>query len=252
MRHHKVAIQGTLSSYHDLAARRFYGADTETIECSTFREVCTRLVNNEADYAVMAIENSTAGSILSNYALIEEYKLTIIGELYERIQFHLMANPGVTLDQLQYVHSHPMAIAQCQDFLLQHAHLKAVELGDTAGCAKNIRDNNWDTIAAIANEETAHSYGLNILERNIETNKQNYTRFLVLSKGKLPVENPDKASLSFQVEHKTNALAKTLQVLSNHDINLSKIQSVPLPATVNQYSFHIDVEGLLTIITQQP
>ncbi len=128
MRNHKVAIQGTISSFHDLAAKRFYGEHIELICCTNFRSICEKVMQNEADYAVMAIENFTAGSILSNYNLIEEFNLTVIGETYERIQFHLMGNKGAKLKNVTQVLSHPIALAQCQEFLGKHDHIQQMAI----------------------------------------------------------------------------------------------------------------------------
>ncbi len=242
MRNHKIAIQGSVASYHDLAAKKIYGEDVEIVECSTFKETCQRLVDNGADYAVMAIENSTVGSILSNYSLIEQYHLTIIGELYVRIEFHLLVMPDVELKDVNYIHSHPIAIAQCQDFLLAHDRIRVVESNDTAWCARKIVSERLKDTAAIANEITANYYDLNIIQRNIESNKQNYTRFLVLSKVKDVVEKPDKASISFHIKHEPNALAKTLDLVGSGKINISKIQSIPIVGKPNEYIFHLDLE----------
>lgn len=242
MRHHKVAIQGTVSSFHDLAAHRFYGEALELVYCTSFREVCEKVVQNEADYAVMAIENFTAGSILSNYNLIEEFNLTVIGETYERIQFHLMGNKDVRISDAGQVLSHPMALAQCQEFLYENPNLQAIEFSDTAGAAKIIAENGDRNKLAIGNEETAKTYGLEIIQSNIETNRQNYTRFLVLTKyGILPTET-DKASISFRTKNEPNALVQALQVFSSQGLNCTKIQSVPLPNSQLEYSFHLDIE----------
>jgi|688.fasta_scaffold467878_2 prephenate dehydratase len=242
MRNHRVAIQGIVASYHDLAARKIYGEDLELVECSTFKETCEAVVNNRADYAIMAIENSTAGSILSNYNLIEDYNLKVIGELYVRIQFHLMALPGVSLKEIEVINSHPMAISQCQPFLLEHANIRVVEGNDTARCARDIKDKQLRNTAAIGNEVTANTYGMEILASNIESNKKNYTRFLVITKGSDVVENPDKASISIQLLHDPGTLAKALTVLGDHRINLTKIQSVPIVGNLNEYNFHLDLE----------
>lgn len=242
MRNHRVAIQGIVASYHDLAARKIYGEDLELVECSTFKETCEAIVNNRADYAIMAIENSTAGSILSNYNLIEDYNLKVIGELYVRIQFHLMALPGVSIKEIEVINSHTMAISQCQPFLLEHSNIRVVEGNDTARCARDIKEKQLRNAAAIGNEVTANTYGMEILASNIESNKKNYTRFLVITKGSDVVENPDKASISLQLLHDPGTLAKALTVLGDHRINLTKIQSVPIVGNLNEYNFHLDLE----------
>jgi prephenate dehydratase len=242
MRNHKIAIQGALASYHDLAAKKFYGEEIDILECLTFEDTCRKVQLNEADYAVMAIENSTVGSILSNYNLIEKYALRIIGELYVKIQFHLLALPGTKLKDIEFIHSHQMAISQCQQFLSEHSFIKAVESNDTATCAREIQTKNLINTAAIANEITARTYGLEIVQSNIESNTKNYTRFLILSKGKDVIEQPNKASISFIAKNTPNTLTKALNAIGAYEINLTKIQSVPIIGNPNEYSFHIDLE----------
>lgn len=242
MRNHKVAIQGRIASYHDLAARKIYGEDVEIVECLTFKDMCQKLVDNTADYAVMAIENSTVGSILSNYSLIEHYNLSIIGELYARIEFHLLALTGLQLKDIDYIHSDPLAIIQCQEFLLANERIRVVEANDTASSAKNIALGKLMNAAAIGNEFIADRYGLNIIERNIESDKENYTRFLILSKATDKAERPDKASISFRIKHEPNALGNTLNLIGSNKINLSKIQSIPIAGKQDEYVFHIDLE----------
>ena len=242
MRSFKVAIFGTAASYHDLAAQKFYGQEVETIECFTFRQCCDMLKNNHADYAVMAIENSLAGSILSNYNLINEYQLRIIGEQYLKIELHLLALKGVEMSSIEYIHSHPIALAQCSRFLVKYPHIKIVEQGDTASCVKNIHDKKLKNVAAVANSLSSTLYNVPILEANIQNNEQNYTRFIILSKGDARPENPNKASVSFQLKHEMGTLADVLSVFKKNKVSLSKIQSVPVLGEPNEYSFHTDLE----------
>jgi prephenate dehydratase len=242
MRNFKVAIFGTATSFHDVAAQKFYGQQVDTVNCFSFRECCNMLKGNHADYAVMAIENSLAGSILSNYNLIDEYQFRIIGELYLRIELHLLALPGVKLEEIEYVHSHPMALAQCTEFLMKHPHIKIMEQGDTASCVKNISDNELKNTAAIANTLAAERYGVPVLFSNIENNNQNYTRFIILSKGDARPDYPNKASVCFRLKHETGNLSDVLSIFKQHKINLSKIQSVPIIGQPETYSFHTDVE----------
>src|ERR1700743_3023749 len=177
----RVAIQGIKASFHEEAAFKYFGEDIRTIECSSFKQTFDALEANEADYVVMAIENSIAGSILPNYSLLLNYNFPVIGEIYLPIQLHLMALPGVKFEDIKYVTSHPIAIRQCVDFFDEYPHLKIVESSDTAACAKRIRDENLRDTVAIANTLAAKLYGLDVLERRIESNKKNFTRFLIIT-----------------------------------------------------------------------
>ncbi len=242
MRNHRIAIQGTQSSFHDLAAKKFYGQDVTILACRSFRETCEKVLNNEADYAVMAIENAIAGSILANYNLITEFHLKIIGEVRLKVELHLIALPGTSLDQVKVIRSHPMAIAQCGEFLAKHSEWKVEEWNDTAVCARQIAQGFLKNVAAIANREAAIENGLKILVKNIETSGLNSTRFMILSKaGSSPVL-PDKASLCFHLQHEVGSLADVLSILKRKGVNLSKIQSVPVSGKKNEYVFHADVE----------
>ena len=238
----KIGIQGILGSFHEMAARNFFGENIHPIECDTFKEECHKLDNDEVDYIVMAIENTIAGSLLANYSLLQEFHFHIIGEVFLHIQMHLMALPNTTIEQIEQIHSHPIAIRQCADYLQTLKHVRIVEKNDTAGAAKHISDNKLANIAAVANETAAKIYGLEIIEKRIETHKKNFTRFLVLSK--LPSEKAknSKASLSLQLGHQVGALANILNIFTQHKINLTKIQSVPILGKPYEYSFHIDVE----------
>lgn len=244
MRNFKVAIFGTAASYHDLAAQKFYGQDVDIVECGTFRQCCDMLKQNHADYAVMAIENSLAGSILTNYNLIDEYQFRIIGEQYLKIELNLLALEGVKMEDIEYIHSHPMALAQCTNFLAQYPRVKIVEQGDTASCVKNISKNNLRNTAALANRLASERYGVPILYSNIENNKQNFTRLIILSKGDACPEKPNKASVCFRLRHEVGCLVEVLNVFKQNQISLSKIQSVPVMGHPNEYSFHTDVEWI--------
>lgn len=239
----RIAIQGIKASFHEEAAFKFFGENIETVECDSFRETCEALKDGRADYTVMAIENSIAGSILPNYSLLRDYHFTIIGEVYLSIQLHLLALPGVKFEQIKYVESHPIAIRQCVDFFYEFPHLKIVESTDTAACAKKIRDNQLTDTVAIANQLASKVYGLDIMERRIESNKKNYTRFLILSKNN-HTENKDanKASLSFQVGNEIGSLAKILNIFAEENINMTKIQSMPILGQRHEYNFYVDVE----------
>jgi len=238
----RVAIQGIRASFHEEAAFKFFGEDIETIECNSFKETFQKLASQQAHYVVMAIENSIAGSLLPNYSLLREYNFPVIGEVYLPIQLHLMALPGIKFEDIKTVMSHPIAIRQCNDFLDDYPHLKVVESNDTAACAKKIKEEQLTDTVAIANMLAAKLYGLNILERRIESNKKNYTRFLILCDKQIEVKNANKASLCFQVSNDVGSLAKVLNILAENKINMSKIQSMPVLGKRNEYNFYVDVE----------
>ncbi|HCY43657.1 MAG TPA: prephenate dehydratase [Prolixibacteraceae bacterium] len=239
----KIAIQGIAGSFHEDAARRYFEDEIKVVECKSFTSVCNLIDSDEVSIAVMAIENSIAGSLLQNYALIRDYHLKVIGEIYIHIQMHLMANPGVTKEDIKTIYSHPIAIKQCAEYLEKHfpnAHL--IENQDTAASGKLVRDEKLTDAAAIGNHRTSELYGLDILDSGLETNRQNYTRFLILSKHAKPNELANKASLCFEVGHYYGALANVLNTFAENKINLTKIQSVPIIGKPNEYTFHVDVE----------
>jgi len=239
----RVAIQGIRASFHEEAAIRYFGENAQTIECNSFKQTFEALKNKEADYVVMAIENSIAGSILPNYTLLLNYGFPVVGEIYLPIQLHLMALPGVKFEDIKYVTSHPIALRQCVDFFDEYPHLKIVESNDTAACAKRIRDEQLTDTVAIANSLAAKLYGLDVLERRIESNKKNFTRFLILTHhDNVEKKNANKASLCFQVSNKVGALAKVLNIFADEGINMSKIQSMPILGKRNEYNFYVDIE----------
>ena len=245
MKHHKlrVAIQGIRASFHEEAAFKYFGEDIDTIECASFKQTFEALQNNNADYVVMAIENSIAGSILPNYSLLLNYAFPVVGEIYLPIQLHLMALPGVKFEDIKYVTSHPIAIRQCIDFFDEYPHLNIIESNDTAACAKRIRDEQLTDTVAIANTLAARLYGLDVLERRIESNKKNFTRFLILTHHEnVSKKQPNKASLCFQVGNKVGALAKVLNIFAVEGVNMSKIQSMPILGKRNEYNFYVDIE----------
>jgi prephenate dehydratase len=242
MKHVKVAIQGITASFHEAAANKFFGDEIEVIECLTFNNLCETLKTGRAEFAVMAIENTLAGSLLSNYSLIQDYHFKIVGEVFLRIHMNLLAFPGVKKHEINFVHSHPIAIRQCAEFLWSLPNVKIIEKEDTALCAKEIAEQKMTDVAAIASESAAQKFKLNILEKGIETNKKNFTRFLVLNKQDIHSENNNKASLSFQLQHRSGSLADALMIFKENEINLTKIQSVPVMGKPYEYSFHIDLE----------
>jgi prephenate dehydratase len=242
MQKKRVAIQGIRASFHEEAAFKFFGTDIETVECESFKKTCEVLKNKQADYVVMAIENSIAGSLLPNYTLLREYNFSIVGEVYLAIQLHLLALPGVKFEDVKFVQSHPIAIRQCSDFFEEFPHLNVVESSDTAACAKKIREEKLTDTVAIANLLAAKLYDLEVMERRIESNKKNFTRFLILANKPLENVEVNKASLSFQVGNSVGSLADVLNIFASHKINLSKIQSMPVLGKRNEYNFYVDIE----------
>lgn len=237
-----VAIQGITASFHEVAALTYFQEPIQTIECLTFHQLCESLKSGKADFAVMAIENSIAGSILPNYFLLQEYHFNIIGELYLPIHMHLLALPGVKLEDIKTIESHPMAIRQCTEFLYALKGVEIRESDDTALSAKRVGELKLKDTAAIANEHAAKKFGLQILEKRIETNKKNFTRFLVLTKRSKDKIESNKASMSFEVANEVGSLADALMTFKTNGINLSKIQSIPIIGRPSEYSIHIDVE----------
>jgi prephenate dehydratase len=240
----RISIQGFEGSFHQVAARQFFGNDVEIICCSTFREVVKIASDkNESNGGIMAIENSLAGSILPNYNLLQKSHLKIVGEVYLKINQNLLINPGVKLEDIREVHSHPMALLQCMDYLEKY-NWKLIETEDTALSAKHIHQHRSKHIAAIASKLAAELYQLQVLAPNIHTLKNNYTRFLVLERPEsaIDVEDADKASVNFQTDHSKGSLAKVLSKIAEGDNNLSKLQSFPIPGSDWKYSFHADLE----------
>ncbi|TXI70235.1 MAG: prephenate dehydratase [Cyclobacteriaceae bacterium] len=238
----KIAIQGIAASFHEVAAVTYFHEPIQTVECLSFHALCESLKKGESDFAVMAIENSIAGSILPNYFLLQEYHFSIIGEVYLPIHMHLLALPGVKLSDITSIESHPMAIRQCSDFLYRLNGVQILESEDTALSARKVKEQKLKTTAAIANEYAAKKFGLTILEKRIETHKKNFTRFLILTRKIKTSADSNKASLYFEVANEVGSLAEALMTFKNNSINLSKIQSIPIIGKPSEYSIHIDVE----------
>lgn len=244
----RVAIQGYAGAFHEIAARLFFAPkQLEIVPSDTFEALVEMVQNETVDTALMAIENTLAGSIMYNYDLLNESTLKIVGEVYLRIKQNLMVLPGQTIEDLEEVHSHPMAIAQCQHFFKKYPHIRLVETVDTALSAKMIRDQQQKRIGAIASTLAAELYDLDIIAPSIETNKQNYTRFLVLRREATTCEpaSANKVSLCFSVEHEVGSLHKVLALMAAYNINLTKIQSAPIVGRQWEYQFFVDfvVEG---------
>ena len=240
----KISIQGFEGCFHQVAALQYYGKDTEVICCTTFNEVIKNTTaSKQSDGGIMAIENSIAGSILPNYSLILKNNVKIVGEVYLPVKQQLLANPGVKLEDIKEVHSHYMAIQQCYGFLDKY-NWKLVETEDTALSAKHIHQFKNKHAAAIAGKLAAEIYGLDIIAPNIHTLKNNYTRFLILQHKDAPsqIVNADKASVNFITGNEKGSLAKVLTLIAAEGINLSKLQSMPIPGSNFKYSFHADME----------
>lgn len=244
----KIAIQGIKGSFHDIVAKQYFGDDIELLECMSFTDIPALLNSGEADSAVMAIENSIAGAILPNYALIDEYDLSIEGEVYVQIHHHLMALKGQSLKDIKEVWSHPMALLQCRKFFRNKPEIKLIEEKDTAEVALRIQKNNIKGVAAIASKMAAAYYDLDVIADDIQTIENNSTRFFVLKKGHDSPYHPsklewvkDKASIKFTTKHDAGSLAEILDIFGKHDINLTKIQSLPIIDKPWSYAFFIDL-----------
>lgn len=238
-----IAIQGGQASFHDMATRQYFPENSLSLcECRSFRQLCKTLVAGEADLGVMAIENSLVGSILPNYALLHEYPLYIIGETFLHIEQNLMALPGQQISDLHSVRSHPMALQQCSDFLEKLPHIRNVESPDTAESAREIAAENLMGVGAIASRLAAERYGLELLAAGIENLKDNYTRFLVISREPAPKHHHGKASVNFHVSHEVGSLSKVLNIFFEKGLNLTLIQSLPIPGRPDEYAFHVDLE----------
>jgi prephenate dehydratase len=237
-----VAIQGYEGSFHQVAARSFYGKNVQILPCATFTEVIRQASDKRATMGgIMAIENSIAGSILPNYNLLQKSDLFVAGEVYLQIDQHLMVNPGVKLADIKEVHSHPMALQQCLGFLNPHGW-KLIETEDTALSAKHVHLRKSKHVAAIAGKLAAELFGLDIIAPKIHDVKNNYTRFLILQQRATEVEGANKASINFHTDHAKGRLSEVLTVIAKEGINLSKLQSFPLAGSKFKYGFHADLE----------
>lgn len=239
----KVAMLGVYGTFHEIAAKEYFGRrNISLIPCNTFKDVFSALNKHTADYGIMAIENSVAGSLLPNYTLLRDSNMLVCGEIYLRIKQNLMALPGQDINNINEVHSHPMAIQQCEKFFLQYPHIKLIASSDTALSAKMISEKKLKKTGAIASSLAAERYRLKIIEEGIETNKRNYTRFLIISKKDLQSSKENnKSSLCFSLTHKKGSLSNVLSVLAFYNINLTKIQSMPIIGKEWEYMFYIDL-----------
>lgn len=239
----KIAIQGIKGSFHHQVAQEYYGQDVAVDECLSFEELVSSLLSGKSNQAVMAIENSIAGPIIPNYALIDKNNLHIVGEHYLDIHQNLMALKCQKIEDILEVHSHPMALLQCMEFLKKYPNIKIVEDKDTAETARRIHENQLKGIAAIASKTAANMYDLEILAPEIQTINNNMTRFVIINKKENFVEENEinRASIKFELDHKRGSLAAVLNVMSDCKLNLTKIQSLPKIETPWKYSFFVDV-----------
>lgn len=242
-----VAIQGFKGSFHDIAARRYFENEDVQLSCyGSFEEVFNHVKENPESVALVAIENTIAGSLLHNYELLRESGLTVVGEHKLRISHSIMCLPQDDWADIKEVNSHPVALMQCREFLNRHEEMKVVEVADTAGAAATISNKKLRGHAAICHRDVAQIYGMKILQEGIETNKHNFTRFLVLANkekaGSLRESSKtNKASIEFTLPHEEGSLSAILSILSFYKLNLTKIQSLPIIGKEWQYMFYIDL-----------
>lgn len=238
----RVAIQGALASFHETAALEFFGEEIEIVECATFPQLFNVMKTGDADYAVCAFENAIAGSILPNYARLRNTNLEIFGEVYLCIEMNLMALAEQKLEDIEEIHSHPMAFLQCEDFLSEYPNIQLVESKDTASSAKEIKEHHIKHRAAIASRRAAEVFDLEVIAADIHDNKRNFTRFLALRRrnGEL-VRGINKSSISFRASHQPGSLAKILTTIGDYGINLNKIQSLPVLGEEWKYYFYVDL-----------
>ena len=238
----KIAIQGIKGSFHHQVALNYFDEIQAIDECMSFDGLVESILTNKSNYAVMAIENSIAGSIIPNYALIDNNNLTIIGEYYLSVHHNFMSLKGQEMKDILEIHSHPMAILQCKEFFRDYPHIKLVEDKDTAETAKRIYDNQLKGIGAIASKTAADLYDLEILAAEIQTINNNQTRFVIIGNNQdINTKDINKASLKFELEHKRGSLATVLNVMSDCKLNLTKIQSLPKIETPFHYAFFVDI-----------
>lgn len=243
----QIAIQGFSGAFHEIAARQYFdGEEIGIVPCVTFRELFDRLKNDPAMLGIVAIENTIAGSLLQNHNLLRQSGCVIIGEHKLRISHTLSALPGQSLSDIAEVHSHPIALMQCEDFLDTLTGVRVVESDDTALSAREIAENGIKGRAAVCSSLAAQMYGLEVLANEIETNKRNFTRFLIIAQPELAATmiqgvTLNKSSLVFTLPHEEGSLAKVLSILSFYRVNLTKIQSLPVVGREWEYQFYISL-----------
>lgn len=239
----RVAIQGIQTSFHHKAAENFFRNKVEIsiLECISFKDLVKSVAGSDADFGVIAIENSIAGAILPNYKLITKHNLKIIGEIYLPVHIHLLALYETKINQINEVWSHPMALLQCEDFLDENYQWNAIKKDDTASCAKLIKQKSLTNVAVLASEESAKEFDLQILAKEVQNKSESFTRFFIVAKNAEEFEKANKASLYFTLEHKKGRLVSLLDKMARMNLNLTKIQSIPIAENFNEYSFYVDV-----------
>lgn len=243
----RIAIQGEIGSFHDITAHKYFTDEQlQIICCSTFEEVFKNMKEDPTCIGIMAIENTIAGSLLHNYELLRDSKMCVVGEHKTHISHCLCCLPGQKMEDLIEVHSHPVALAQCQKYLSRHPNMKIVEGDDTAGAAKWIAEHNAKGVAALCHADAARLYGLEVLEDHVEDNPHNFTRFLIMCDPRKAdflrsLNDTDKSSIVFSLPHEEGSLSQVLSILSFYRINLTKIQSLPIIGHEWEYLFYVDV-----------
>jgi chorismate mutase/prephenate dehydratase len=237
-----VAFQGERGAYSESAVYQFFGSKVQVKPCRDFRDVFESVKKQEVHSGVVPIENSLEGSINQNYDLFFSYDLKVCGEVIVKVEHCLIVNPGTNIDQIKTVYSHPQALAQCRSYL-EKAKWEIIPTYDTAGSVKIIKEQKIQNAAAIASEKAAELYGMQILARDIADNKENYTRFFVLSKEDSPVTGKDKTSIIFSAKHEPGSLYHALGEFAKRNINLTRIESRPTKKTAWEYNFYLDFEG---------
>jgi prephenate dehydratase len=239
----KIAFQGEPGAFSQHAGHKIFGTRIEPLPCLTFEDAFDAVAHRKAVCAVIPIENTLAGSIHQNFDLLAHHSLEIVGETLLRVEHHLIAHPGVSLRQIEQIYSHPAALEQCKNLLRRHKKIEKISFYDTAGSVKFIRDRGLKNAAAIASENAAHIYGMNILRRGIEDDPENYTRFLALSRRNKFPSGGDKTSIVFGLKNEAGVLFKALSVFALRNIDLSKIESRPIRGTPWEYLFYLDLQS---------
>lgn len=239
-----VSIQGGFGSFHEIAANQYFATEVEVLPKNTFQQLVAAVADKSADFGIIAIENSLVGSILPNYTLLKNANVKIVGETSLQIEQNLVGLKGQKIEGIKEVFSHPMALLQCEDFFTKFPNIKLTEAEDTALSAKNVSENNLQNVGAICSSAAAEKYDLEILAPSIQTFKKNFTRFLIITHSDTEIENsikPNKISLYFSALHEVGSLSKVLQLFEKHNINLTKIQSLPIPGHNWEYFFYVDL-----------
>ncbi|MDZ4707859.1 MAG: prephenate dehydratase [Saprospiraceae bacterium] len=240
----RVAIQGYRGAFHDIAVQRYFGKDeAEVVEIDTFDQIVQKVETKQVEYGAMAIENTIYGMLMPNYNLLHKSKVFVLGEVYLRIKQNLITWADQNIEELKEVHSHPIAIEQCREFFKAYPHIKLIESVDTAYSVKEIREKRLRSRGAIASSLAAELYGMKILVPSIETNKKNFTRFLVIARksNSQPQPSANKASVVFSLAHEVGSLHQVLSRLSSNQANLTKIQSIPILGKPFEYAFWVDL-----------